>query len=468
MAFGKKPNHTAGRIVARFAENTVLALMVAVVIGLTAAIIALLALNAAFEEEVPFRMEQLTSSESGEGGEIGGHFLPAFIGISVKGEQRGISAGHNVVNDVYALFAPVLSDVLSGEAAETDAGRFDACAAEQSFVYFRYHTPMPHQAIHACAGGTEETYDSSVSVYEMFILPDKGFRIFVKDADGSAWFFDGTYEAYFTVETLYDLLQSYQRNFADFVFTDDGTGEPQFTERVRTKNMLVTEKTASLIQERDEHIASFLRLMDFNPDKLYTHEESDVGYVYVENHGVFRLLEDSVEYTASAEGGISVEKYLGYYGNASYSLGDYIGTACLIADRMKSMSVHYAGGDAEILLSSAFTDEKGVLTLQFVYTFDNLLLAECEPALEVSFRGGRMIAFRLYTVSARNLGTQEVSLHEEWYRDEAAAHLSEGEYIRDIRQVYRTDFRAESVGAEWSALVGRKETAAVRPPRGDR
>ncbi|MBE6598049.1 MAG: hypothetical protein E7638_01255 [Ruminococcaceae bacterium] len=458
----EKKNQIMRILGSRPIQNAALVLLTAVVIGLTAAVIALLTLNAAFEEKVPFRMEQISASDVVDASDIGEHFLPSFIGIRAKGEQKGISSGYNVVCDVYSVFSHVLFDVLGGNFREVAEERFEGGAAEQSFVYMKYHSEVPYQTISVCAGGGEEAYETAVGVYELFILPDKGFRILVRSMDGKAYEFDGTYEPYFTVDALAELLQSYQRNFADFVFSADSLFEPCFTERVRTKGMLVTEKTAALIQNRDNHISDILRLFTFNPDKLNTHEESDIGYVYVENHGVLRLLDDSVEYTAaSSDGGISVNSYLMTYGKKGYTLADYIGTACLIADKVKALSPHYAGGDGEILLHSAETDEEGVLTLRFMYTFDNLPLSGCEPAMEVRFADGRMLAFRLYSVSVRNLGTQQNSLMESWYRDVALSCCPSGEYIVDIRQVYPVDFYAESIDAEWAAVYGRivKETA---------
>ena len=82
-------------------------------------------------------------------------------------------------------------------------------------------------------------------------------------------------------------------------------------------------------------------------------------------------------------------------------------------------------------------------------------------ALLYFFADGRMLAFRLYSVSVRNLGTQQNSLMESWYRDVALSCCPSGEYIVDIRQVYPVDFYAESIDAEWAAVYGRivKETA---------
>ncbi len=454
MGLEKNNNIKSERPMAGYIQNAGLAVMLVAVIGLTAAVIALLTMNAAFEEEVPFRMEQLTAPDGVTDADIDSHFLPAFIGISVKGEQRGVSAGYNVVRDVYHMLTPVLEDVLGGAAREVTAETFETAVEESPFVYLRYHTVIPVQVIHACSGGVGNDYESSVGVYDLLIQPDRGFRVLVRGMNGAVYAFDGTYESYFTVETLSELLVSYQRNFVDFVFTE-GVGEPQFTERLQTKNMLVTEKTAALMQEKAGHIESVLRLMNFNPDKLYTHDESDMGYVYVENHGVLRLLNDSMEYTAAnSEGGISVGMLLGQYGVADYTLSDYIGTACLIVDRVKGLSDHYAGGDGEILLTSAVTDEDGVLTLRFMYTFDNLRLAGCEPALVVGFRNGRLISLRLYTVSMRNLGTKEESLLEEWYYAIALARCPGVAEITDIRQVYQTDFYAESISASWSVIYG--------------
>lgn len=440
--------------------NISIAVLFLAVLGLTAAIIALLNITAASNADVPFRMEQLTSSNDESKVEVSGYLVPAFIGISAGGEQKGISAGINIVSEIYHMITPVLYDVLAERCEEVSASRWDAAAMEGTYVYVKYHAPLPYQVIHAFAGGTEETYASSISIYELFILPDKGFRIVARTADGAVYEFDGTYESYFSAEDLVELMQSYRRNILDFVFSDgtlmDGDiKEPLFTERVRTKNMLVTGKTAALIQNNDDDITELLRLMDFNPDKLYAHEESDVGFVYVENHGVMRLLEDSVEYTAaSSNGGVDIGAFLGYYDRETYRLLDYISAACMIMTRMRNLNTHYMGGDADIVLDSASSDEDGSLVLRFVYTFDNLRLAGCEPVLEVRFRDGAVKSLRLYSVSVRNLGEQYESFFEQWYYDMAVSRCPEGSYIADVRLVYKTDFYSESINAEWSVVYG--------------
>ncbi len=454
----KKKNEAAKRKIVGTVQNLALVCMVCVVIGLTAAVIALLALNAAFDGRATFNMDRFAQWETEAERTEGEHLLPSFIGIRVKGEQRGISAGYNTVYDLYTLTSPVLKDVLAQPFRKVSADQFDAAVQSDVFVYMKYHSPIPQQAIYACAGGTEESYDASLSVYEMVILPDRGFRVLVRSVNREVYLFEGTYKSYFTVETLNTLLQSYRRNMADFVFLDKESGaegEPVFTERIRTKNMLVTEKTAALIQNRESHIAAILRLMNFNPDKLYAHEESDFGFVYVENHGVLRLLDESVEYTAaSTDGGIPIDLFAPRYGRNGFTFGDYMKTASAIVAQVRALSGHYAGGDADMLLESARTEEDGSTVLRFIYTFDNLRLSECEPALVIRFSGGRVTELRLFSVSARNLGVQENSFLEQWYCNLAEANCPKGWRIADVCPVYRTDFYSNSISAEWSVIYG--------------
>ena len=454
----KKKNGTVKREIIRAAQNAVLAVLMFAVLALTASVIALLALNAAFEGDVVFDMEQFSASDTEKDAVIGEHLLPSFIGIRAKGEQRGISAGYNTVYDVYEVFTPVLCDVMNGSFKQVTADRFEKALSSSSFVYMKYHTPLPWQSVYVCAGGTDESYSGELSVYELLILPEQGFRILIRTVEHEVYLFEGTYRSYFTVETLDSLLKAYQRNMADFIFTEDAANEPQFTERLRTKNMLVTENTAALIQNRESHIAAILRLMNFNPDKLYTHEESDSGVVYVESHGVLRLLDDAVDYTAaSSDGGIPVELFLGRYGNGGNTLGDYLRSSCVIVGKIKSLSAHYAGGDADILLESVSTQKDGSVTFRFLYAFDNLRLSGCEPALVVVFRSGKLTDFRLFSVSARNLGVQEDSFLEEWYYGTALRNCPDGWQIADVCPVYRTDFYADSISAEWSVIYENRE-----------
>lgn len=459
----KKKNGAVKRGVVRIIQNILLAVLLCTVLALTASVIALLALNAAFEGDTVFDMEQFSSVDAEDDAVIEEHLLPSFIGIRAKGEQKGISAGYNTVRALYELLSPVLCDVLNGSFKQIAQDRFTSALSSSTLIYMKYHFPLPWQAVYVCAGGTEEVYGQSLSLSELLILPEQGFCILARTADGTVYLFEGTYKSYFTVETLDLLMRSYQRNMTDFVFTQEGMGEPQFTERIRTKNMLVTENTAALIQNRESHIAAILRLMNFNPDKLYTHEESDSGVVYVETHGVLRLLDDSVDYTAgSADGGIPVDRYLTRHGSEGYTLQDYLATACLIVESIRELSPHYVGGDADILLESVCTKEDGSLTLRFLYTFDNLRLSGCEPALVIGFKNGKMTDFRLFSVSARNLGVQEDSFLEEWYYETALSRCPEGWRIVDVCPVYQTDFYADSISAEWAAVYGKKREEDVK------
>lgn len=460
----KKKNGALRREIMRLAQNTVLVLMLLAVLVLTASVIALLALNAAFEGDVVFNIEQFYQTDEGTDAVSGEYLLPSFIGIRAKGEQRGISAGYNTVQDLYGMFTPVLCDVLNGSFKKVSADRFNGALTAASFVYLKYHTPLPWQSVYVCAGGTEETYDAALSVYELLILPDQGFRILARTVDKEVYLFEGTYKSYFTVETLDMFLNAYQRNMTDFVFSEDVQREPLFTERLRTKNMLVTENTAALIQNRESHIAAILRLMNFNPDKLYTHEEGDSSVVYVETHGVLRLLDDAVNYTsASADGGIPVDLFAGGHDRESYTLGDYLKTSRVIFEEIKELSAHYAGGDADILLESVHTDADGSVTLRYVYAFDNLRLSGCEPALVTVFRRGRMTDFRLFSVSARNLGVQEETFLEEWYYGLAKQNCPEDQRVADVCPVYRTDFYSDSISAEWAVVYGDGEMAGRNP-----
>ena len=60
----KKKNGTVKREIIRAAQNAVLAVLMFAVLALTASVIALLALNAAFEGDVVFDMEQFSASDT--------------------------------------------------------------------------------------------------------------------------------------------------------------------------------------------------------------------------------------------------------------------------------------------------------------------------------------------------------------------------------------------------------------------
>lgn len=435
--------------------NIGVAIAFATVLGLTAAIIALL--NTTTATDVPFRMEQLTATDDESMGGIGKYLVPSFVGISVGGECKGVSAGINVASEIYQMLSPVLSDVLEEEyRAASDTRWEEALDGEGAYVYVKYHSPLPYQAIHAFAGGTGQSYADSLCVYELLVLPDRGFQILARTAEGATYQFDGTNGSYFTVDDLAEILQSYRRTFLDFSFSEDAEREPLFTERVRTRKLSASRSGAAWFGE--EELSVFLRVLDFNPDKLYAHGESDAGFVYVENHGVLRLLEDCIEYTAtSQDGGIALGSLPGYYSKEEYTLSEYLGAACVVMDYARSLNSERFGGDADIVLESAYGGEDGSLRLRFIYTFDNARLSGCGSALEICFQNGAIRSLRMEGLSVRNLGEPYSSLLETWYYRVAALRVPENGGIADVRLVYRLDSGAEIVCAEWSAIYRERD-----------
>ena len=74
---------------------------------------------------------------------------------------------------------------------------------------------------------------------------------------------------------------------------------------MRVRNILLTPGTAVMMQEnRVDDLKKLLLNYNFNPDKLNTHEEADGTQVTVEAHGVFRMQDDRLTYTAGTDGGV--------------------------------------------------------------------------------------------------------------------------------------------------------------------
>jgi hypothetical protein len=228
--------------------------------------------------------------------------------------------------------------------------------------------------------------------------------------------------------------------------------EPICTDAIQTRNLIMTDSTAGLLQNSSGERETLLRLFGFNPDKLLNvHEEADGSSSYYDTEGILYLRRSSFEYRrSSGDTGLDINDILGgsSAGNGSTAeiLKSYVQAAVLLYENLAKINRNYTGGDADLLLRS-MTSAAGEVTLEFQYVIDNIPIADDRAAYRITFSGGRVLHAELHTIAVRALAERSESYREWWF----ASLLPVNRFCDNVRLVYRSDYLSESVAAEWAA-----------------
>lgn len=421
---------------------------------LTYTTITLLRYSSSGMNTVPFDLEQITAQQNADEIEISDLILPAFIGITSDNTRRGTSVSVNTAADLYDAVMPVLAECFTDAcASEGSDEHWKNAAAEPSSVYIRYHSSLPDYLIHTVSGGSVSA-DNSAYVYEMFLLPysesTDTITIAARSKDGVVTVFTKHAPTeILTAEDLRRFLRSYRSMLTAFSFpgsdADDFRTEPVFQTSVSTRNVIITSRTALLLQNSAEDTQSLLRLFSLNPDKLLSSHISANGTgSYVDQKGILYIRSSSFGYQAAQDGGIPFDSFAA--SDDSASLASYLRASLLLFESIRSLNIHFAGGDADIMLTSVETADNRI-SITFDYTFDNIRIADIQPAFAVTFENGMLVSAELYTLSVRNLGTRTDSV-DEWWIEKQYTDLHKTAPL-DITLVYPADFISESVCAQW-------------------
>lgn len=428
---------------------------------LTVATISVISNSSSVQSSVPFDLDRITADKNAEYSDVSGTLLPSFIGITADGVRQGVSASANTVAELYRMITPLLASVIADEYATLgDDSLWSSLAEKENSVYIRYHHELPDHVISIFADSGNTVRNSLNSyIYELILLPysesTDTVTVAARSQNGSVCVYEqSSPEEIITDEDLRRVLRSYRSGLTEFSFIDETISaesptEPVFLDSVSTRNIIITGQSGALIQNSSEDIEALMRLFTLNPDKLLNrHTESDGSTSYIDTQGILYLRNSTFEYTATAEGGISLGNYIGY--SDSMELMDYIQAAMSIFNDIRALNRNYTGGDADITLASVEVSG-GNVKLTYEYTFDNLRIVDIEPAFIIEFENGMLRSARLYTIAVRNLGDKAESIEEWWFVDYISKCMTEPLISSGL--VYRSDFRSESVKAEWCADV---------------
>ena len=411
--------------------------------------------------QVPFDLDSITAEKDGYSFDITKYFLPEFIGFTSDDEKLGISGSLNIMSELYKEVSPVISELLGEKNASSGtAADWERLENEEISFYIRYHSELPDCVIGIFA---DEYSDISKNrntvtsyVYEMLLIPNTDgsgmITLATKSRAGEVEVYCATISSVFTGDSISKMLESYNSYMYSYVIMN---GEPVFTETVVTRNIIMTGSTAMFIQNNsDAEIKQLMRFFDLNPDKLLSsHVDEDGNGSYIDTHGILYITESCFEYSSTSDGGIGISDFIGK--NESGSIKDYIEASISIISFLRSMNKNYTGGDAEIYLDSV-TSSGGIVTLTFMYAFDNIRITDISPAFTAVFEGDIVRSAKLYTMSVRNLGDRQEMISESSFLHFIGTDSEKNSGTNQTCStglVYRGNFLSESVKSEWRHAV---------------
>ncbi|MBQ7922933.1 MAG: hypothetical protein IJ325_10235 [Clostridia bacterium] len=402
----------------------------------------------------PLDPSVLLSEEESSAASIKDSIIPAFIGIGTEESRKGISAGDNVVRELYALLTPYLVNGLCTEPERVESFVWKEAISTYPYVFVQYHSPMPIEFLQATGAQKEEEMavgENTLLAESLLLKP--GFAgsmlLLVKITDGTVLRYScdsGNREEFPTMDTLSEWVQNFPNNFYRYELRFDGMKtEPVFLERIRVQNVTMAAGSLEMLESNDAQMGRFLRLLDFNPDKLSKHTESDGTSVLVESHGILQYCENWYRYIASSDGGVPISSVIG--NQDYYTVYDIIRTACTIAERLRNASQYYLGGEAELVLTSCETTGDTV-TLTFSYAFDNLLISEYDPALVLTVSDTyRILSLQITSIAVTGWGEYRTVYTESGIHDQ-----NDGKN-KSVFLTYPSDFYAEAVFPVWTVCT---------------
>ncbi len=410
-----------------------------------------------------FDLARLANETRREDAEVSGYLLPEFIGLTVSGKQLGVSASYYLISELYELLTPTIGQALTAAvplAQELDDEIWNSYTSAETSVYVRYHSELTDGVVALFAGRIQNLRFRD-GIREIFILPSKEETVVaIRSAAGEV--IQYVLPAYMTSVSANEIsrfVRSYGGGMTPFLFNEETYStlawtEPIYSEAIQTRNLIMTDGTAGLVQNSSEEREALLRLFGFNPDKLLNvHIEADGASSYYDTEGILYLRRSSFEYRrSSADNGLEVNDILGGSPVGKGSAGtaetfkNYVQAAVLLYENLEKINRNYTGGDAEILLRS-MSSENGEVTLEFQYVYDNIPVADKRAAYRITFSGGRVLHAELHTIAVRALAERSESYREWWF----ASRLPENRFSDNVRLVYRSDYLSESVSAEWAA-----------------
>lgn len=409
---------------------------------------------------IPFEMQMLSTSTQDSYRNIDkSMFRPALIAVASEGNASAVIHSAEVMSEVYADVSACLFEALQNTAVGLSEQQWCDAVRNDAYVYVQYSGEFPYQVVFAFAAAGMESdaqirrADSYIGIRQVLLLPDDAGKIVQVLVRGD----DGAYAFAVKGETDMSLFETHLRAYPDVFYNGKMSvvgDETEFSvlDKISARDIYVSEIGTSALRANNEHLENFLRLLNYNPDKLRYHAEADGTYVYVESHGILRIDARKVEYSATEQGGISLSHIVGW--EATEDIYTYLRAASRIVGRIADMDPLYIGGDAELLLRSVSSDN-GAITLRFSFFSDNIEIyrSNRDTGLTITFTEDKITQITFHMIIVRRSLSEHKLMLQSWCKEQLAPGMPTA-----MRPVYRMEEGTISISAEWMAeVLGQEE-----------
>lgn len=413
---------------------------------------------------------------------------PQFIGIKENGfEPVVISSGSQAIEEIYRKIGIYLYYALS-DGAGIDDGESSTdwipLLTSYNYIYVKYHSPLPHQLIQASGGvisGSEyndytRKREGVIYIDDLFIIPvtqalsgseSHEYRVVVRASDGKIYIFtppvyksdeadlneDRAEILYPGIDTSVGehtkiLADIYKNDMQKYHFSGKAEKESDMyldpasvvvVENIPVKKITADANTANIILSDITKRDTVMKIFSFNPNKPKTYyEESSKTQIYVETHGLLKISNNRIVYTAKDGGGIPVSDYTGY--NSSGSEGDIYDITVAAQKILKSMISScgdYIGKDAVLRISAVYSKD-GKIAVEYSYYYNNteIIVDGREYGLLIESDGINITLVDFYTlsVSASSDSSEKIlSYTQNWAAEKYIGENSEN--FEDISSV---------------------------------
>lgn len=444
---------------ADFWLNLLICALLIALLAQCAAFLAEFVKNGKTDGEIPFEMQMLSTSTQDSRLNIDDTlFQPALIAVASGGDISAVINSVAVVQELYSDISLCLFDALQNEPVLITDSQWKDAATDENYIYVQYPGEFPYQIVFAFAAAKEESEeqirqaDTYVGIREALLVPNATGKI-------THLLVRGRYGAFmFAADTDMDMstFTQYPRAYPDVFYRGEMSIVGDDTDflvldKIAARDIYVSEIGVSALLANRNHVDGLLRLLNYNPDKLRYHTETDGTFVYVESHGILRMDARTIRYSAAEQGGIPLSRIAGR--GASGDIYTYLRAASHIVWRLADMDPLYTGGDAGLYLRSVSSYD-GEISLYFSFCSDNIEIYKSDrnTGLTITFKEDKIIQIVHHvTVVRRGLDERRIIL-QSWYKEQLAPDMAAA-----MRPVYRMEEGIISMTAEWVADVWTQE-----------
>lgn len=374
---------------------------------------------------------------------------------------------------ISALLTEIFSNVSSFRSinARSAAIRWEELVNSDLCLYVSYHSELPAQIIGyftAALTGTALRIESAepILVQELAICKTENgeYLAMLRASNGalyacSSWN-DPSHFADLYVHSLYELEKlsatvnafvegAFSAGYSEDLNVFSSSTVPVLLSGMNTPKFRFSAPYFRMILDNKENTKAFLQAFSYNPNKINRHEEASGTSVFVEEHGMLKISDSVILYTAAQNGGISASVQLG--ADASdMDLYNAVLYATRILDRLRAIRPQYFGGDCELILHSV-SGKNGQIEIRFRYYADNLLLRNQPGEILFVFASDTLISAEITGLSGYNVTDADHIYSGAWAAERF--HSSIGT-IDSMAIVYDYSVGA-AVSAQWIATAAK-------------